>query len=117
MDRFPRAGRDAARRSGRGARLANVGATANTSCNRRRGLRWAWHGPGQIGWKGMFISRAWAGVAGENGLASSNPIKLLARAAQSLYPTDWDLVSLVLTLRLRARSRRRGSVAQGACPS
>src|SRR5260370_29425335 len=63
----------------------------------------------------MPISRAGAGAAGKNGLTGSNPVTLSARAAQGPHATEWNLVTLVLPLRLRACLKCKGQVAQGAC--
>src|SRR5262249_44232493 len=62
----------------------------------------------------MHLSRSWPRASRENRIAVADPIARHARAAQGPNATEWDLVALLLTVRLRASSGRRGTMAQSA---
>src|SRR5262245_49222829 len=54
------------------------------------------------------------GTAGENGLIGSNPYPVPPRPAQDSHACGWDVVTLFLTLCMRAEWSCRSAMAQGA---
>ena len=94
--------------SGRDVR--DVRGAADVACDRRRSLRRTRHRPRHHGRHRVRLPRARPRTAGQNRIAGSRGPPLLARTAES--PHAPDRAAGVLTLRLRARSWHRGSLAQ-----